>query len=70
MLQGMQRARRLRRRVAFLAGEEGQAAAEYATITVAMLGTTVLSWPFLVELLNALDRYYQSIYWVLQAPVP
>ncbi|RMG19754.1 MAG: hypothetical protein D6729_04495 [Deltaproteobacteria bacterium] len=65
----MQRARYLRR-VVDLDEESGQAAVEYATVTAAILGMTVLSWPFLVELLNGLNVYYQSIYWVLESPLP
>ncbi|MCP3104577.1 hypothetical protein LZ198_37515 [Myxococcus sp. K15C18031901] len=48
----------------------GQAAVEYATVTAALLGFTVLGWPFLVQLLNALNRYFGSIYYVIQSPVP
>lgn len=48
----------------------GQAMVEYAIITAAILGMTVLSWPFTGKLVEALDRYYQSIYWVIQSPVP
>lgn len=48
----------------------GQAMSEYATITAALLGFTVLGWPFLVQLLNGLHRYFQSIYYIIQSPVP
>ncbi|HZI13346.1 MAG TPA: hypothetical protein VE153_23395 [Myxococcus sp.] len=48
----------------------GQAMSEYATVTAALLGFTVLGWPFLVQLLNGLHRYFQSIYYIIQSPVP
>ncbi len=50
--------------------EKGQATAEYALITAMLLGGTVLSWPFFIELINALQAYYNSVYWVIQAPFP
>ncbi len=43
---------------------------EYVTITAAFLGFTVLSWPFLVQMINALSRYFSSIYYIIQSPVP
>ncbi len=48
----------------------GQAMLEYATVTAAFLGFTVLSWPFLTQLINALHRYFASIYFIIQSPVP
>jgi hypothetical protein len=30
----------------------------------------VLSWPFLVQLIAGLHRYFQSIYYVIQSPIP
>ena len=48
----------------------GQAMVEYAVITSALLFTTVMAWPFLVQLINGLHRYYQSIYYVIQSPIP
>ena len=48
----------------------GQAMSEYATITAALLGFTVLGWPFLVQLLNGLHRYFQRIYYLIQSPLP
>ena len=61
--------RALRARLA-LADEGGQAMMEYATLTAFILGGAVLSAPFLVDFLNAMDQYMASIYWVLQAPIP
>jgi hypothetical protein len=43
---------------------------EYAIVTAALLGFTVLGWPFLPQLLNALDRYFRSVYYIIQSPVP
>lgn len=48
----------------------GQAMAEYGVITAAFFGFTVLSWPFLVQLLRALNTYFQSIYYIIQSPIP
>ncbi len=50
--------------------EKGQAATEYAIITAALLGGTILSWPYFVELINAMNQYYDSVYWVINAPLP
>ena len=54
----------------------GQATAEYAAVTAALFGCLILAvspaggWPFLVKLFNALDTYFQSIYYVIQSPLP
>lgn len=56
---------RLSRRLA-----RGQAMAEYSVISAAFFGFTVLSWPFLVQLLRALNTYFQSIYYIIQSPIP
>ncbi|MCP3139155.1 hypothetical protein [Pyxidicoccus xibeiensis] len=48
----------------------GQAMVEYAIITAALMSFTVMSWPFLVELINGLHRYFQSIYYIIQSPIP
>ncbi|QSQ20076.1 hypothetical protein JY651_33025 [Pyxidicoccus parkwayensis] len=48
----------------------GQAMVEYSVVTAALLGFTVLGWPFLVQLINGLHRYFQSIYYVIQSPIP
>lgn len=47
----------------------GQAMVEYVVITAALLGFTALSWPYIKLLLQAMDVYYQGIYYVLQSPV-
>ncbi|NTX05191.1 hypothetical protein HUA74_11790 [Myxococcus sp. CA051A] len=48
----------------------GQSMVEYAVVTAALMGFTVMGWPFLVQLLNALQRYFGSIYYVIQSPIP
>jgi hypothetical protein len=48
----------------------GQSMVEYVTISAALLGVTTIGWPFLVDLLNALNRYFGSIYYVIQSPLP
>jgi hypothetical protein len=47
----------------------GQSMVEYVTVSAALFGFTVLGWPFLVQLLNALHRYFASLYYVIQSPV-
>lgn len=48
----------------------GQSMVEYIVVAAAFLGFTVLGWPFLTQLINALHRYFQSIYYIIQSPVP
>ncbi|MHB8874327.1 MAG: hypothetical protein ACYC8T_11625 [Myxococcaceae bacterium] len=54
----------------------GQVTSEYAIVTAAMFGFLVIAlspaggWPFLVQLLNALNTYFESIYYVIQSPLP
>ncbi|EAU66822.1 hypothetical protein [Stigmatella aurantiaca] len=48
----------------------GQSMVEYVTISAALLGATTIGWPFLVQLLNALSRYFGSLYYVIQSPLP
>jgi hypothetical protein len=49
----------------------GQAMLEYTLVTHAILvGGVAMAWPFLSTLMNALSIYYQSIYFVLNAPTP
>jgi hypothetical protein len=48
----------------------GQAAVEYVVVVAALFGFTVFGWPFTTRLINALDAYYQSIYYVIQSPIP
>jgi hypothetical protein len=48
----------------------GQSMVEYVTISAALLGITTIGWPFLVDLINALNRYFSSLYFVIQSPLP
>lgn len=48
----------------------GQSTVEYAAVTAALLGFTLMGWPFLIQLIAALQRYFASIYYVIQSPVP
>ncbi|HYO74111.1 MAG TPA: hypothetical protein VEU33_49375 [Archangium sp.] len=48
----------------------GQATVEYVVVTAALLGFGTLGWPFLVQMLNALGKYFQSIYDIIQSSVP
>ncbi|AFE03876.1 hypothetical protein COCOR_01104 [Corallococcus coralloides DSM 2259] len=50
--------------------QRGQAMSEYGVITAAFFGFTVLSWPFLIQLMRALNTYFQSIYYIIQSPIP
>ncbi len=43
---------------------------EYVTIAAAFLGFTVLSWPYLVLMINALGKYFSSLYYIIQSPLP
>lgn len=49
--------------------ETGQAGVEYAVITAAIMGGLVMGWPFMVQLMNALNTYYHSLYYVIGAPL-
>ena len=53
-----------------LTRRRGQAMVEYVTIAAAFLGFTVLSWPYLVLMINALSRYFSSLYYIIQSPLP
>ncbi|PTL85834.1 hypothetical protein DAT35_03830 [Vitiosangium sp. GDMCC 1.1324] len=50
--------------------QRGQAMVEYVVVTAGFLGFTLIGWPFLTQLINALHRYFQSIYYIIQSPVP
>lgn len=67
------RIKQLRRALHQLLGirsQRGQAMVEYSSITFfLLLGTAGIGWPFMVSLLNALNTYFASIYWVLRSPV-
>ncbi len=48
----------------------GQSTVEYVAFSAALLGATTVGWPYLVMLLNALNRYFHSLYYVIQSPLP
>lgn len=47
----------------------GQSTVEYVAFSAALLGATTVGWPYLVMLMNALNRYFQSLYYVIQSPL-
>lgn len=51
-------------------GRRGQAMVEYVLVTVTLFGFTAFGWPFLTRMINSLDAYYQSVYYVIQSPLP
>ena len=57
-------------RTALKGAEEGQAATEYAILSVMILGGAGLSWPFLIELMSAMNTYYNSMFSAIQCPLP
>jgi len=51
--------------------EAGQAMAEYAIVVASLTGVLVgVGFTFLPEFLDALQRYYDSYYLMLNLPVP
>ncbi|WP_044187579.1 hypothetical protein [Hyalangium minutum] len=52
-----------------LAGSRGQSTVEYVAFSAALLGFGTLGWPYLVMMLNALNRYFESLYYVIQSPL-
>ena len=62
----MRRLRALRR-----AAARGQAMVEYSFVAHAILvGGTLAGWPFVSQMLQALTKYYEGIYFVVTSPVP
>jgi hypothetical protein len=60
----------MRRRTGRRRGERGQAMIEYSIIMwVLLAGAAGVGLPFMVWMLNALDTYYQSIYYMLGQPL-
>ena len=54
-----------------LQGESGQAMTEYALVTAAILGILVgAGWTILPDFVNALQRYYDGFYVLLNLPIP
>ena len=51
--------------------QRGQAMVEYSSVTIALFGGLVAAgWPFFNMLIEALDKYYASIYYLIQSPIP
>ena len=55
----------------FKRGRRGQAMVEYTWVTHAILiGGTMLTWPFMSTLMNAMTLYYENIYFIVGSSVP
>jgi Flp pilus assembly pilin Flp len=51
--------------------ESGQAMAEYAIVVASVTGVLVgAGFTFLPDFINALQRYYDSYYIILNLPIP
>ncbi len=49
----------------------GQAMVEYSTISYFILvGALGAGWPFMGEMVKALNSYYEGIYYTLNLPLP
>ena len=56
---------------ALSADTSGQAMAEYAIVVAALLGgLMVMGFSFLPEFIDALQRYYDGFYILLNLPIP
>ena len=56
---------------ALLRDESGQAMMEYSTVSYALLlGLAGAGWPFMKDMMLAYQNYYNSIYFVLNLPLP
>lgn len=54
-----------------LRDEAGQAMTEYAVVTAAILGILVgAGWTILPDFVNALQRYFDGFYVLLNLPIP
>ena len=54
-----------------LADSSGQAMAEYAIVVAALMGGLVgLGFTFLPDFINAIQRYYDNFYIILNLPIP
>lgn len=54
-----------------LADDSGQAMAEYAIVLAGILGLLIgASFTFFPDFINALQRYYDSFYIMLNLPIP
>ncbi|HYH99761.1 hypothetical protein [Hyalangium sp.] len=47
----------------------GQSMVEYVAFSAAVLGVGTVGWPYLAMMLNALSRYFESLYYVIQSPL-
>lgn len=52
-----------------LARDRGQSTVEYVAFSAALLGFGTLGWPYMVMMINALSRYFESLYYVIQSPL-
>ena len=51
--------------------ESGQAMAEYAIVVAAIMGVMVgVGFTFMPDFINALQRYYDGFYIMLNLPIP
>lgn len=67
----MVRRRRKSRSPSLLRSDSGQAMAEYALVTAAILGIMVAAgFTVLPDFVNALQRYYDAFYVMLNLPIP
>ena len=48
----------------------GQSMVEYVTISAAFFGFSAFGWPYLIQMLDALGRYFKSLYYIIQSPLP
>jgi Flp pilus assembly pilin Flp len=63
--------RPLRQMGPLLADDSGQAMAEYAIVLAGIFGLLIgASFTFLPDFFNALQRYYDSFYIMLNLPIP
>lgn len=54
-----------------LKSRRGQAMMEYTMVShVLLIGGMGMAWPFMSALMNAMDLYYQSIYFIVSCSVP
>jgi hypothetical protein len=55
----------------WLGGDSGQAMTEYVLVTAAILGVLVgAGWTVLPDFVNALQRYFDGFYVLLNLPIP
>lgn len=54
-----------------IADDSGQAMAEYAIVVASITGVlVVVGFTFLPDFINALQRYYDSFYIMINLPIP